>query len=298
MKQEKILDALNMLDDEMVQEVERLRVRSVQSKKRKFPAVWGGLVAAGVLIVAVAGLGDRTGGISDTASRESLTVGEAETTQADMLAFFIHQGNMYEQYDFIETEALLGEYVGTASGEIDEWSGEDAYVESAGSVAGNYYEVEGFDPSFILGMEQSDGSISIYMNTTMDLEQGAELYEEMLRLEDQYVDVQYQTREDWYYSNGEPEELPDEYADTISTFIGGLNDGEFVELTSMLSEEEGGDIYEKEIYHLFFQLENGMTVHLRLFEDGYVALRGMYEEGVRMDETIFNEMIQVLEEVQ
>ena len=56
MKQEKILDALNMLDDEMEQEVERLRVRSVQSKKRKSPAVWGGLVAAGVLIVAVAGL--------------------------------------------------------------------------------------------------------------------------------------------------------------------------------------------------------------------------------------------------
>ena len=66
---------------------------------------------------------------------------------AAMLAFFIYQGRCYVQYEWIDHgDALVGEYLGTATGLIDEWTPQEGYVDLAGSVQGDFYAVNGYDP--------------------------------------------------------------------------------------------------------------------------------------------------------
>lgn len=305
MKQEKILDALNLLDDEMIQEVDTLRkAEQKQEKGSRWVKTFTLAASICLLICGAAVIAEQRyhGDLRDMTVNEETTESVTEVTEsaeADMVAFFIYQGNMYEQYDFVEGEALVGEYVGTATGMIDEWSKEEAYTEYAGSISGDFYEVDGMDPKFMLCMKQGDGYISTYINTTgLDLKTGADLYEDYIHLAGNYREVQYQTREDWYYSNGEPQKLSNEYAETIDHFVQGLNEGEIVTLASMPLEAGDNNIYDQEIYHLFFKMENGMTIHLRLFKNGYVAMLGMQEEGVLVEEQVFTEMTQVLEEVQ
>ncbi|MDD6441971.1 MAG: hypothetical protein PUG71_07680, partial [bacterium] len=219
-------------------------------------------------------------------------------TMADMIAFFIYQGNMYEQYEIVDEPELVGAYVGTATGQIDEWSKEEDYVESAGSVQGDFYEVNGFSPEFMLCMKQDDGSVSTYINADgLVLEKGAELFEDYLHLAGNYQEVQYQTRDEWYYGTGEPKTIPEEYAEEVTRFVGALDDGEIIAAVSYPVKEGEEDIYAAEIYHMYFQMENGMQIHLRIFKNGYVAFAGAPEQLVQVEEPAFEEMIQVLEEV-
>lgn len=290
MKQEKIMDALNLLDDEMICEVDEFRKKKqfrIKKTERKWKK-WG-TIAAGICLLIV--------GVK---MWDALTESEKLTSggKYDMIAFFIYQGNMYEQYEIVDAPELVGEYVGTATGQIDEWSTEEDYVESSGSIQGDFYEVNGFSPEFMLCMKQDDGSVSTYINADgLVLEKGAELFEDYLHLAGNYQEVQYQTRDEWYYGTGEPKTIPEEYAEEVSRFVGALDDGEIIAAVSYPVKEGEEDIYAAEIYHMYFQMENGMQIHLRIFKNGYVAFAGAPEQLVQVEEPAFEEMIQVLEEV-
>ena len=300
MKQEKIMDALNLLDDEMICEVDEFRKKKqfrIKKTERKWKK-WG-TIAAGIclLIVGVKMWTSLTE--SDKLFETMESEGTATTeTMADMIAFFIYQGNMYEQYEIVDEPELVGAYVGTATGQIDEWSKEEDYVESAGSVQGDFYEVNGFSTEFMLCMKQDDGSVSTYINADgLVLEKGAELFEDYLHLAGNYQEVQYQTRDEWYYGTGEPKTIPEEYAEDVTRFVGALDDGEIIAAVSYPVKEGEEDIYAAEIYHMYFQMENGMQIHLRIFKNGYVAFAGAPEQLVQVEEPAFEEMIQVFEEV-
>lgn len=286
--------------DTTEQEVDALRMEKqfrIKKTERKWKK-WG-TIAAGIclLIVGVKMWTSLTE--SDKLFETMESEGTATTeTMADMIAFFIYQGNMYEQYEIVDEPELVGAYVGTATGQIDEWSKEEDYVESAGSVQGDFYEVNGFSPEFMLCMKQDDGSVSTYINADgLVLEKGAELFEDYLHLAGNYQEVQYQTRDEWYYGTGEPKTIPEEYAEEVTRFVGALDDGEIIAAVSYPVKEGEEDIYAAEIYHMYFQMENGMQIHLRIFKNGYVAFAGAPEQLVQVEEPAFEEMIQVLEEV-
>lgn len=286
--------------DTTEQEVDALRMEKqfrIKKTERNWKK-WGTLVAGiCLLIVGVKMWTSLTE--SDKLFETMESEGTATTeTMADMIAFFIYQGNMYEQYEIVDEPELVGAYVGTATGQIDEWSKEEDYVESAGSVHGDFYEVNGFSPEFMLCMKQDDGSVSTYINADgLVLEKGAELFEDYLRLAGNYQEVQYQTRDEWYYGTGEPKTIPEEYAEEVTRFVGALDDGEIIAAVSYPVKEGEEDIYAAEIYHMYFQMENGMQIHLRIFKNGYVAFAGAPEQLVQVEEPAFEEMIQVLEEV-
>ena len=61
-----------------------------------------------------------------------------------------------------DSSKIVGEYLGTATGLIDEWTPRDGYVELAGSVEGDFYSVKGYEPSFLLCM-QKEGTVSLYV---------------------------------------------------------------------------------------------------------------------------------------
>lgn len=129
------------------------------------------------------------------------------------------------------------------------------------------------------------------------LTESDKLFEDYLHLAGNYQEVQYQTRDEWYYGTGEPKTIPEEYAEEVTRFVGALDDGEIIAAVSYPVKEGEEDIYAAEIYHMYFQMENGMQIHLRIFKNGYVAFAGAPEQLVQVEEPAFEEMIQVLEEV-
>ena len=302
-KIKRLYNGVTNISEEIIEEAQNVRPR------RKFP-VWArwGAAAACVCLIVVGALVWRqpseplvsNSGI--TVSENGVTIPPMNVTlsskaAADMLAFFIYQGRCYVEYEWIYDHVdLSGEHLGTATGLIDEWTPKEGYVEFAGSVRGDFYSVKGFDPSFMLCMKQEDGSISTYIcNAGITLKTGSDLYEERLHLSENYDVVQYETRVSWYNSVGEVYQLNDPQSETVTAFIEALNAAKFMPTADVPLEEGETSIYDdKEIYHLYFLMENGMTVHLRLFEGGYVSFQGLLDVCVQVPDAQFDAMVTLL----
>lgn len=318
-------EAMNHIDDKLLLEVDRLRNTP---KKKTIHAVIRIASAAACLCAVVGGLwvwsrydrsltvgeGEMSGdahlngsnGNTDY-SQEGVTIPPYKVNlnpdqMMDMLAFFIYDGRMYLCYEKIEDRPdLVGEYVGRSTGLINEWTEKDGYVDYAGSISGDFYTVNGFDPEFMLCMPEDDGSVLVYINdNALTLHKGADLFEERLHLSGNYTTVEYQTRNEWYYGEyGTIRPLYNEddrsKGETIERFIAALNDGVFLYNEDVPLDEGEKRIYDREIYHMWFTMNHGVTVHLRLYKGGYVRFDGLIPVCVKMDETVFNEMIDTLE---
>lgn len=216
----------------------------------------------------------------------------------DMLGFFIYQGRVYMQYEWLEDNgAIAGEPLGTATGLIDEWTPKDSYVELAGSVSGEFYTVNGFDPSFMLCMKHDDRRISTYIcNSGITLKYGSDLYEDRLHLSKNNISAEYESRESWYYSREEIHALSSaDGTEALNNFIRELNAAEFIPFSSIPLDEGETSPYDKEIYHLYLKMQSGITVELRLFQGGYVIFQGITEVCVQIPPYEFNALIDLFE---
>lgn len=326
MNQDLFFDAMDYIDDNMIEAVDALRSRKKPTANRAWirwasAAACVCIVAGGVFAASRFGLFDRIGktesdgadneiamdgtdGLagSGDADKPGVTIPKTEislntNSSADLLAFFIYEGRMYVQYEWIyDHPELAGEYVGTSTGRIDCFTTKDGYVDFAGSVSGDFYTVNGFDPAFMLCMKYEDGSVSTYVNDNgMTLHVGSDLFEDRLHLARNYSMVEYQTRHDWYQSLGNVKTLSDESAEVLETFITELNKGNFMYTEDVPLEKGQLNIYDREIYHLFFRMNNAMTVHLRLYDGGYVRYAGLIPVCVKMDIAAFDALVDLLE---
>lgn len=215
---------------------------------------------------------------------------------ADMLAFFIWQGRLYVEYERgLADVDFVGEYLGTATGFIDEWTKKEGYVDFAGSISGDFYAVEGYDTSFMLCMKRENGKVSTFVNDNdMILSTGADLFEDRLHLRGNYEAVKYQTRDDWQRSTGVIAEISDEELGVVERFVDAVNEAPFLLTEDVPLEKGEKNIYDREIYHMFFEMKNGMTVHMRLYKGGYVRFQGLIPACVKVDEDVFEELIAVM----
>ena len=295
MRADNIHDALNLLDDSIVQQVERVR-----SKKRQRWYYWAA-VAACFCIIAVGALramsfgagGSGFDGENVTAGgsdilvdgagqlKEGVTIPKIEFPEnmdgllGDMAALFIYQGRIYVEYIWIDGTDLVGTHLGQADGSIDCWTPEEGYVESAGTVFGDFYSVKGYDPSFMLCMKR-DGETKLFINNNgITMATGAELYEERLHLAGNYNTIEYYTKALWGSGTGLVKELTKEEKLVTDRFIAALNDAEFI------YTEQG--MMDKMLYLIGFQMDNGVQVRLRLYEGGYVEFIGMRSVCVQVD---------------
>lgn len=228
-----------------------------------------------------------------TIDKMQISLPEANVV-ADMIAFFIYNGKSYVSYEKLENDSLKGKYIGTATGSIDEWTSPDDYIDFSGSTGGDIYSVNGYDEDFILCIDNKDGTVTTYINNNgITLTYGYELFRNRLNLKENYATVTYQTRNDWYYGTGEPTEFNNKQA--VDDFIDELYSSRFMYTSDIPLENEGSSIYdEKEIYHLFFKMENGTTVHLRLFNGGYVMFAGINDICVKVDTDAFYNLTELL----
>lgn len=307
-------DALNMLHDNILAETDEARTRTRKNTKKNkagklYLAKWG-LGAACLCLLAAGAFLWKKPQPSVKGSEDGITVSEngvtippmkvslsntPENTNACMIAFFIYQGRCYEQKEWIYDNAdIVGKYLGTATGLIDVWTPQEGYVEFAGSVRGDFYEVKGYDPSFMLCMKDEAGVVSTYVcNTGITLKYGSELYEDRLHLAGNYNAIEYESRASWYYGKKEIFQL-DDAGNVIADFLEQLNTAEFIPRSSHPLEDGKSSIFDTEIYHLYFKMTDGTTVRLRLCEDGYVFYQGILSVCVRVPEESFDALLELL----
>ena len=284
-----------------------IEAADVCSRKRSNTWVkWGVLAACLCLVIAGTFIGQKSAAPSednnDTIISEDgvnipqMEVSLAKIDGASMIGFFIYNGNCYVEYERINGADILGEYIGTATGLIDEWTPQEGYVEFAGSVKGDFFAVKGYDPEFMLCMKDAAGTVSTYIcNNGITLKNGADLYEDRLHLSDNYSAVQYETRESWFNSKNDLYQM-NENDEVISNFIEQMDKAEFM-LWDDVIEKEGmteSTIYDTELYHIYFKMDNGTTTHLRLYENGYVRFEGILDVCVQVPEDSFNSLVDLM----
>ena len=236
-------------------------------------------------------LTDPEGGVTIPPHSVSLAPNDA----ASMVSFFIYQGKCYSWYDWTDDTSIMGECLGTATGLIDEWTSKDGYVEFAGSVKGDFYAVKGFDPSFMLCMQREPDNIAIFIcNNGITLSHGSDLYEDRIHLTDGLYAVQYEDQFSWFHSQDKRYQL-NNIDDAILDFIGALNAASFIHTDSVPFEEGLNSLYDTQLYHLYFQMDNGIPIHLRLLENGYVLFEGILEVCVQVPEKTYQALLDLLD---
>ena len=222
-------------------------------------------------------------------SKEGITIPKRNVSlkndpAADMMLLFIYQGNCYVQYEIVQGTAIKGKRLGTVTGMIDEWTPADGYVELAGCAYGDFFEVEGYDPSFMLCMNEGEDAVMTYVcDSGYTLTYGADLFEEKFQLSDHYSAMQYETSQSWFNSMGECYQV-NGTSDVVDEFIRKLNTAEFMLYDSV---EDKFD-FENWMYVLSFKMNNGTAVHVSLYEDGYVLCSGFPQVCIKVPEKEFN----------
>ena len=217
----------------------------------------------------------------------------APNPTADMIGFFYYEGRCYvQQFEPIYDGAdLIGAHLGTAIGRIDEWTPEDGYVDFAGSVWGNIYAVKGYDPSFMLCMRDPTGIVRPFIcDNGITLTYGSELFEDRLHLSGRFTAVQYvssDSQSGLYELNGD--------GDTVENFIAELDSARFVLSDDVPLPEGATYLGATELYRLYFRMEDGTTVSLRLHENGYVCLEGMWEVCLQVPEESYQALLHILD---
>ena len=243
-------------------------------------------------------------GITLPALQVDLGKPEREDVAADMLGLFIYQGRCYVQTtDYFEDNLdFLGAKLGTATGYIDEWTPEDGYVELAGTVVGDFYEVKGVEPEFMLAIlhEWDDERMAeLYVNNNgITLYKGADIIDKYLHLKENYTEVSCltyaQLMDAWSLGASvdmKTKKISKKHHDLIDQFIDAYSEGKFVK-----DNFNGGDGNNDHVYHLYFTMDSGVRLHFSLIGDGYVQFEGLYGACVKIDMDTYNAMVELLKE--
>ena len=149
----------------------------------------------------------------------------------------------------------------------------------------------------MLCMKEEDG-LQIYIhNNGLTLCTGSQLYIDQLRLPERYTAVLCQSHEDWFYDQGNKTSLGPEAQAPLRDFVAALKDAPFLFLEDIPLEKDAISVFDsKERFHLYFQMDDGLTLHLRLLEGGYVYFDGLNGVCVQMDAQPFEALMACLAE--
>lgn len=118
-------------------------------------------------------------------------------------------------------------------------------------------------------------------------------FSETLHLAGNYSAVEYESRASWYYGRGEIHQMEDTDG-VIADFLEQLDTAEFMFRSSVPLEDGQSSIFDTEIYHLYFKMNNGTTVRLRLCENGYVFYQGILPVCVRVPKESYDALLGLL----
>ena len=341
-KSEILQDALNFLDDEMIEEVEELRAEykegikeiNTHKKKRYSWNKWSSLTACVCVLMLVSGIWcgvtGNSAGNSNEENIESVIQGESNNMQnnlgnneedkqddvsdeninmetqahgvtlpayqvnlgkgdgfaeADMALLFIYEGRCYVQTCDYMSKSVVGEYVCSIKGLVDEWTEADGYVELAGSYEGDIYTVKGVDPKFMLCTVYESGVVETFThNNGITLSRGKEILKWLeFEVEEEYT-IFCSKGNSCDYLVEDSREILDEFFES------------FAENEVVLRKDISAITDEEDIYHLVIVTEEGVPLHFEILSDGYVSYYGLNQVCVKVDEEIYKLVIGILEE--
>lgn len=236
---------------------------------------------------------------------------------ADMIGLIVYQGHIYTQAenylgeDAHRIELLVGEHLGTAKGNIDEWSSQDKYAtEFASTISGEVYTVNGYDDSFricIKGVVEDENHNRVLWIEFYDclnditVAKGRELFEDRLHISERIETVKWQSYHDWNDIDGDIQNIQEADIDPNNweDFWNQLDDNALVNTwnpDNNKSDPAGNNvsIYDtRNQTHLILSMNDGTVVKLRLIEGGYVGYDYLGWYFVKIQEDVFNAIYDV-----
>lgn len=286
MRGEPILDALEQVDETFLYETQCARQRR---KHRKWPMVSLAaclcLVVAGVMMVQPWRSVPESNGLPGKAESNQAEMGNGSAgvyvppmevpmggdahMEADMLSFFIYQGRIYVECGRTQNGAgLVGEKLGTSNGRIDEWTPDSGYVEGSGTAWGDFYAVNGYDPSHLLCMTWEDGTVALYWNNNdITVQTAGDVLDEVFHMSGQVVKATMQGA--------------DVEAVSEISRLDELND--WVEELCATPAQWDGDSPSEVLGYLYLENQDGVTVELAVCEGGAVGIYGLGELSFQLD---------------
>lgn len=312
---------LNELDSDLIEET-----LNYKPKKRKSPVIRWYALASCLAVILVGGVVGKTllhpssnstvtpvismkPQSSDTvpsgilipkiALPESAT---SDSLESKMFALIVYQDSIYtatQSYEgdsALEVSPLVGDYLGTAKRNIDEWSSKSAYAkEFSSNVNGEVYTVNGYDSSFRICTKKTlpneDGTsttyITFYENLNgIYLDTGYDLFNKRLHLSKNWSSASYQTHKNWEEGIESYHPISDLSNNQMDNFLEELSSAKFVDMTS-------SSIYDQPSRHFFLTLNDNTTIELRLFKGGYVAYQPLGWYCVKLPDDIFSTIYNV-----
>lgn len=236
-------------------------------------------------------------------------VPENVAVEVDMIGLLVYQGRIYTQAgsylgeDAQRIEYLAGKYLGTAKGNIDEWSSQDAYAtEFASTIAGEVYAVNGYDERFricVKGEVEDENRNRVLWIAFLDclngitLSTGQDLFDERLHITERTASVQWQSHHDWDYALGNLQNA-DIGEDVWNAFWDAVNECAFINTRNPDGHTGDPAGYHASVYdnpnqaHLVLTMNDGTVVQVRLFEGGYVGYEPLGWIFVKIPEDVFN----------
>lgn len=233
----------------------------------------------------------------------------SDIESAEMVGLVVYKGHIYTQAeDYLGEEAqriesLVGEHLGTAKGNIDEWSSQDEYAtEFASNISGEVYSVNGYDTSFriciMAEVEDENHNPTTWIQfldcmNDITLTTGQDLFEDRLHIRERTEVVQWQSHSDWDYAGGNFQ-TAEIGADTWEEFWNQVDTGEFINTRNPDNNRTDPTSNNTSIYdtqnqaHLILTMNDGTVVRLRLIEGGYVGYDALGWYFVRIPEDVFN----------
>lgn len=209
----------------------------------------------------------------------SISLPDSADMAADMIGCLVYKGHVYTRtvnsgWDFSgDLEALVDEYLGEATGTLNEWSKqEDWSAEFASTYHGAVYTVKGYSADFRLCVrtETADGGYLVLLDNYdhIALQTGADLFDTRLHIPGNIESIGFLTHEQWNAGY-----------DTF-TPLDGITDEQFDEFITLICESpivkidhvNNDRFYDTEKQgHLYLSMKDGTTVELRLMDGGYVG---------------------------
>ena len=285
MKKQLISNALSQIDDEYIEEAENYK-----SKKKLYKYFF--LPAAACLCL-ILGLNNTKSFdvnlvLSHDSTEEKIVLNGIMLPKTDIenyihqdyiCPFILHNEHYYFAYCQTENTDLIGDCLGTG--------------EYLGNTTWKYYAVNGYNPDFMICVPLGDSYMLFINNNNYKITYGRDIFEDKLHMLDRCKYISYISHKDFTNPNITHEYWPKliSYMRSYRTpirFLEEIMGATWNDSSQMIGDNEA-------LYHIFYQLEDGITVRLVLYEGGYVEFEAFPGVCVQISDELLQKMIRYME---
>lgn len=306
MKPDKIIDAIGMLPDELIEAADKRRevTRKVKIRPmRTFAAVACVCIAMGaaLMIARYYGPSDTSDGLPDGTVTEPTDgvdgTGDTEMGvkldkiiidegygNSDSAGYFAYDGRVYIHYSELSDTSVVGEKLGKVTNIFEGDTPRKYYDDLHGNMDCEIHKVVGYDPEFMLAAFDDDSCHIYICADDLTLTKGSELYLDRLNLAGGYESVEFRLF-DANHENYVKYPLDEAQYQSLDTMIEVFYDAPFV-----YSDEIENKLT---VAALCFTLDGDIPVELTLYEGGYVRFDGgnFGDAAIKLDTDKFAQYI-------